>query len=300
VCQIFYTNGEQVPTKKLLEEAAEHNSHGTGLMWFTEEGIRWEKGIQDPDEAIKFFLENRGTRAIHFRSASVGGVRPELTHPFPIDQEVSLDLSGLAERALMHNGTWGGWKDLLILGSVKAGVKPPRGPWSDSRAMAFLTHLLGPGLWDILDLDSRILIFDKEDMIQKRPPTLLGKWIDSKEGWWHSQEFFRYRNFTSTGSTNYGAGFNSRGYSVEDRRGSRDAGDTELAHGGGATSGKEKEEEGKAPQVRLIKSVSNPRSPASSLHYSVEELHTVLSSLIVARKRAGRPAPQFRGMAIDA
>lgn len=271
MCQIFYTPGRAVPSRKLLKEAADANRHGAGVMWYHRgkkgqpHQIQWSKGFAKDEDAIDLFLElGDTTRAIHFRAASVGGVSNELTHPFPVNAEASVALEGSAQRVIMHNGTWHNWKDLLVGACLRRAIEIPPGPWSDSRAIAFLTHLLGPNLWPILDLESRILVFDAEDLNRKTAPRMFGKWIEEKEGWSHSQDFFRY---------SHGSGPNASGFTVIDHRG-KDV------------------SRGESTSTTMTNSTS--ASPNDSSTFSAKELQSMLAMMIWERKRAELPMPIFR------
>jgi hypothetical protein len=87
----------------------------------------------------------------HFRIASVGGIRKSLTHPFPISEDAPLELEGTTKGAvLFHNGTWHSWSDKIIDTAVHTDFKLPIGEWSDSRALAWMTHICGPGFMEVL------------------------------------------------------------------------------------------------------------------------------------------------------
>lgn len=133
MCVIFVADTER-PTADELKQAQESNPDGIGVAWRdTRKGyVRWLKGLK-----LKQAQEMAQTLplpyAIHFRYATIGGKSEQLTHPFPIEYKVRLDLMGSTDRGLiMHNGTWIMWDRNMPEKVLKKGL------WSDSRAIAWL------------------------------------------------------------------------------------------------------------------------------------------------------------------
>ena len=112
------------------------NPHGAGVAWRQDGMVRWQKNL-GPEEVANVIGGLDGELVIHFRWASVGGVNPQLCHPFPVNRGASTKLEGKAGRVLFHNGTWSGHKSALefVEGKQKREVG---GPMSDSRVIALL------------------------------------------------------------------------------------------------------------------------------------------------------------------
>ena len=133
MCVIFVADTER-PTSDELEKANLANGDGIGVAWHDKEKgfVRWMKGL-DLKAAQEMAADLPMPYAIHFRLASIGPKVDQLTHPFPIEYKVRLDLMGRTDRGvIMHNGSWFAWDKNLPKGIQKKGV------WSDSRAIAWL------------------------------------------------------------------------------------------------------------------------------------------------------------------
>lgn len=140
---------KKFPSKEFLERSAEQNTHGAGVAWLEDGQVHWKKGIQKLEEVYEY--EAKGPPwLIHFRIATVGGMNPYLCHPFPVTKSCSLDLEGKTDQVLIHNGHWALWRDTCIR-SLERGDAVPAGPWSDTRAMAWLSSLYGTGLLELIN-----------------------------------------------------------------------------------------------------------------------------------------------------
>lgn len=172
MCVIFWVNKER-PTQGMVEKAFDHNDDGAGIAHRTvndagEPVVEWKKGLD-----VKQMIELCATLPIpyiaHFRIASIGGIRDSLTHPFPITRSGSLALSGQTKGyVLFHNGHWKEWNAhcLQAAGARDADgkvIQIPMGRWSDTRAMAWLCSIYGPGFMEFLP-DQKGIIFGPKDM----------------------------------------------------------------------------------------------------------------------------------------
>jgi hypothetical protein len=77
---------------------------------------------------------------VHFRISTIGGVTKQLCHPFPVTKDCSTDLTGTASMVLFHNGIWNRWEEACMNMVLLKNAYFPNGQWSDSRALAWLTH----------------------------------------------------------------------------------------------------------------------------------------------------------------
>lgn len=137
------------------------NRDGAGIAWREHGKVQWRKGL-DEEEMSGLCLTVPIPYVAHFRIASCGGVRPELTHPFPVSKDANLSLKGATTGAVVfHNGHYHSWREKMLLMAIH-GIKIPTGPWSDSRLMAFVA---ANSSLNVLQLfDEKIVTFGLHDM----------------------------------------------------------------------------------------------------------------------------------------
>ena len=124
--------------------------------WRRGDKVHWQKNL-GPEEVGQLIGKLDGELVIHFRWASVGGVQPQLCHPFPVDRVSSTKLEGKAARLLFHNGTWSGHKSALEFVEAKQKRKVG-GPLSDSRVIALLVdHLRDNSV--LQHIDGRFVLY---------------------------------------------------------------------------------------------------------------------------------------------
>jgi len=150
-----------------LEQMAIDNPDGTGAIWYdSKEMPTYQKGL-----TIKEVIELNKTLpfpyAFHFRITTVG-INKLLTHPYEVTKESELKMEGQAEALLMHNGHWSDWNEAVLNHSINTGQDCPDGDWSDSRAMAYLSGVIGPNMLKMLS-GQKIAVFKKNKKI-----TILG------------------------------------------------------------------------------------------------------------------------------
>jgi predicted glutamine amidotransferase len=142
MCIALATIGKNKPSLDILHACEEANPHGGGIAWRKGKRIHWKKGI-NADEIHKIVQRESGPFLIHFRIATVGGVSPELCHPFPVGGKASLAVEGSASAVVAHNGTWHNWKRTIEGAAHALKADLPVGVISDSRAMAWLVAHVG-------------------------------------------------------------------------------------------------------------------------------------------------------------
>ena len=86
----------------------EYNPDGAGMMYQTSQGVRIERGFDDPELLINTLLGapeliNRAV-VLHFRWATHGTVNVANCHPFPVAKRVGEDMSLLTDIGIAHNG----------------------------------------------------------------------------------------------------------------------------------------------------------------------------------------------------
>lgn len=131
----------QRPTLAQLTQCEAANRHGSGLAWVERGTVRYVKGLSVP-EIHRHLQQQPGPVIVHFRIASVGGVDPDLCHPFPITHEAALHAAGTARSVLFHNGTWSDWKRYRDHFGIQFGRKEAV---SDTRVAAAIVARFGFG-----------------------------------------------------------------------------------------------------------------------------------------------------------
>jgi len=152
MCVIICVEDGEYPSKKTLKNAESVNPHGGSIAWLNKDGTKsYKKGIKSKEihNIINKKLIPQGieTAIIHFRIASIGGIKKKLCHPFEISGKVELNMENMntTKDLLFHNGTWSEYEEALIeyLKSAKTPQLIPRGEYSDSRIMAYLASKIG-------------------------------------------------------------------------------------------------------------------------------------------------------------
>ena len=215
MCIIFASEGvDSRPTLEELEAGFRRNQHGLGVAWIQEGKVQYEKGMEFSAKAVWDHMQGiEGPMLIHFRWASSGNKIAMHAHPFPVTKDMNeLDkLKGAVDMVFAHNGTIREveWTDLLLKTDLS---KLPPGPWSDSRAFAYLIAAF-KGNANFLDLwedRNRFVTLDKDGNFDLR-----GDWHKEREGLWTSmkltQGWTTYEpkgkvTYASTGAGAYGAG----------------------------------------------------------------------------------------------
>ena len=159
MCLIIAVN-EKTPPESQFELANDLNPDGIGMAWIAKNGmVQWYKGLGIAD-VKKMAPYTPLPYVVHFRIATSGGINRELCHPFPISRNVTISTDGQAKRVMFHNGIWFDWREMLIKGLIATGRSLPQGPWSDTRAMAFLAYHYGDKILELLE--EKIVVLSKE------------------------------------------------------------------------------------------------------------------------------------------
>jgi hypothetical protein len=176
------------PTPDMVIKAWDANPDGAGIAW--REGIEdntevvWEKGIMDKDSALELAANTPLPYVMHFRVASVGGVRQALTHPFQVEMDAPLGLSGRTKGMLLfHNGHWAAWAEKSMEAAIHSNAVVPTGAWSDTRALAWLTWLYGPGFMELLPAQKGVLMDP------------FGQTVFTGDGWYHINDVWCSNNW---------------------------------------------------------------------------------------------------------
>jgi len=168
MCVALATDNKTKISLAILRACESANPHGGGVAWREGKRIRWEKGI-GAEEIHAIMKREKGPFLVHFRIATVGNAKPELCHPYPVGGNASLALSGKASSVIAHNGTWYSWRSTIDKAARILKATIPSGPWSDSRAMAWLVSHVGNRAFNC-DTRSRFARFTRKGI------ELFGEW----------------------------------------------------------------------------------------------------------------------------
>jgi len=138
-----------------VRDAVDANPDGNGAAWLEDGRVRWMKGITD-EEMFEFAATMPLPHILHVRFSTIGGTPASLCHPFPFGGDLALEGS-TKQGVLFHNGHWGEW-NTVMLKSLPSPRSFPRGPWSDSRAMAWLVKQYGPHILDLVGGGQRVAL----------------------------------------------------------------------------------------------------------------------------------------------
>jgi hypothetical protein len=91
------------------------NPHGGGVAWLQDGKLHFHRGL---DARQIYAMQECGIITLpyllHFRWATHGSKRPQLTHPFPTGPRAFYgELKGTAEEVLIHNGVWNDYDEWL-------------------------------------------------------------------------------------------------------------------------------------------------------------------------------------------
>lgn len=158
-------------TRDEVRRAFYANPHGVGMAWAIGGTNRMVKGFETRKAFEKFYRKHKFPfpHILHFRWASAGEIRPELTHPFicSADSPTVLRYKGQAD-LLFHNGTWMGYRD--VLASLKKTGWEFNGPVSDSRVIAIMRHYKEEAAAVVSKLSNRFAILKPNGEVELHGP----------------------------------------------------------------------------------------------------------------------------------
>lgn len=188
------------PTDEQVQKMFDTNRDGAGIAWFEGDELVWKKGIFDVKEIQRLCKEVPLPYVSHFRIGTVGGTLDTLTHPFVIDERASTTVEGRTKtaRLLFHNGHWSPWNDKVIDAAIHSNQEIPQGDWSDTRAMAWMCHIYGQKVLDML-VTQRIVVMNPTLDPKKRIEIYTGdgwKKVNTDGGViWCSNESWNYTSY---------------------------------------------------------------------------------------------------------
>lgn len=199
MCVILVGDAKARPSRSTLQRCAARNGDGIGFAWLdADRQVHWVKGFHKVTRALELIDAAPDGWALHFRYATEGVVGTSLCHPFEISREASIELSGSGTAPVMfHNGTWRKWRDHAQELTLGADVTIPDGPFSDSRAIAWISAHKG---WRFLRLlPGRFVVVSRKAGIKIFPDDFAG-WSRGDDGVWYSNLDWKSkpaRNYTN-------------------------------------------------------------------------------------------------------
>ena len=113
---VYKPAGVKMPSKKTLSNCFNANSDGAGFMFSYENKVHIKKGYMSfnafykaLNSELKRYSKNGGKdlpMVLHFRITSQGGVKPSLTHPYPLTDSYAdmMRLDTVSDIGIAHNG----------------------------------------------------------------------------------------------------------------------------------------------------------------------------------------------------
>ena len=183
MCVIILAH-DKFPEEEFLQACNAKNSDGAGIAWIEGGAVKYSKGDLTADDINNFKFFTKPPYLIHFRKATQGGNKPELAHPFPVGLVHGDELEGEANAVIAHNGTWdeSKWRHFLVK-SIKEDEESkellmPKGPWSDSKVIAYLYSIHGNTFLEYLN--EKVAVLTPKGLIWYGPQGTENGW--NKEG----------------------------------------------------------------------------------------------------------------------
>lgn len=189
-------------TRKLTEDELANcwssNKDGAGIGWAENGKVKYKKGFTKLED-LKGFYSNFPSipHVLHFRTGTSGGYSPQMTHPFIVDKEGSLDLEYEGTKSILfHNGVVSDWKDMALTYFLSNNIRIPKGEWSDTRLLAVLCSQMGFQLLEFIY--GKFAVIHKDGTIEQH-----GAFIED-EGNFYSNSDYKGRTTYIGGSCGVG------------------------------------------------------------------------------------------------
>ncbi len=160
MCVIAVAETRRISRDELMLQW-EANPHGGGLAYIKDGQVHYEKGFESPDELWKAVKKLPLPYVVHTRIATAGGIRRDLTHPFPITERVKLALRGACKAVLFHNGHWNGYE--MAQATMDQSIGALNGAVSDSRVMARVLAVQGIDARELVPTSQRLCLLSAAD-----------------------------------------------------------------------------------------------------------------------------------------
>jgi hypothetical protein len=175
--------GAQDISHQEFKRAANYHDDGYGIAYQHKGRIKYWKTLKPGDKEADFRPPK--PYIMHFRMATVGGEDAKLCHPFVVDHSSRPKKHGMADRVMFHNGHLHHWEELALAAYSSIG-RLPKGPYSDSRAVAMMLGRFGENIFDIDGIISgqKYALFENNGDFK-----LFGRgWVKGDDGVYRSNE----------------------------------------------------------------------------------------------------------------
>lgn len=231
-------------TEEEIYKMGNANGDGFGFAWAEDGVVHWWKSIEYNVEYFHHLVRSlkEFPRFVHFRLATIGGVRVDLCHPFEIGPMAACQERGHGNKVMMHNGHW--YRSGEIFDILKREqALPDNGPWSDTRVAALMAAQDEDWLTVVT---GRVATLDGAGNMR-----LLGSWdklrdgiLVSNKGWDHE---YNYRR-TGAGRRWEGWGWNEKNWLEKEKHDKEKEKEREEAEKKEKENGSKKKESGKNEQ----------------------------------------------------
>ena len=143
---IAVTQESQDLTSAEFRRASICHDDGYGIAYMHKGQVKYYKTMSPTERDVNFRPPK--PYIMHFRMSTVGGNEVRLCHPFTVDKNSRPKKHGLAKKVMFHNGHITNWEELALAAYSSVG-RLPKGPYSDSRAVAMMLGRFGDNIFDI-------------------------------------------------------------------------------------------------------------------------------------------------------
>jgi len=142
-------------TEQEIRNCFSNNPDGAGFAYVADDKVHVEKGFMTVEALLEAYQGIPLPHVVHWRTATSGGILPEMTHPYKMTEDSELFTQGdLDVSVLFHNGIISDWQtsllNLVTSGQIK---RMPKGPMNDTRMAAIMASLpnIGDDILEILN-----------------------------------------------------------------------------------------------------------------------------------------------------
>ena len=196
-----------MPSKKIFSQCFSSNDDGAGFMFPVNGKVHYEKGFMSftafkkgLKAAIKkYSVDTKDTPMVfHFRIQSQGGVKAELTHPFPVTRSYDdmRKLSGDVNLCCVHNGIidFASSYKVVDYSDTMEFIREVLFPLTHKQETTYHKNKTLMGMLEYLLNGNRFAIMDKNGYVE-----LIGNWIEDG-GVFYSNTSYKQHTFVKASS----------------------------------------------------------------------------------------------------
>ena len=204
---VYKPAGQKMPSKKIFSNCFSSNNDGAGFMFPYDGKVHYEKGFMSFTafkKGLKAAIKKYGIdtkdapMVFHFRIQSQGGVKPELTHPFPVcrSYDQMRKLTGDVDLCCVHNGIidFASSFKAIDYSDTMEFIKEIAFPLTYKKETTYYKNKTLMDMMRYLLSGNRFAIMDKTGHVE-----LIGAWIEDN-GIFYSNTSYEGHYFTKTSS----------------------------------------------------------------------------------------------------